>query len=183
MRIFLGIDFDANLKSRLALVQKGLRERTSKGSFTRPENFHLTVRFLGEQDEALVQLLQTEMMAAAEAVPPFELVLSGSGMFTKRSGAIPWLGVEKNAGLEELYQSVTAALERCGIPAEERGYTPHLTLGRNVRFQSASGDSFLTMPIPILKQEVRELTLFWSHQVDGVLTYTPIARFPLKAVE
>lgn len=183
MRIFLGIDFDEGLKARLALVQRGLQERAKKGSFTRPENFHLTVRFLGEQDEEVVEQIQREMIETVADVPAFELVLSGAGMFSKRSGVIPWLGVERSAGLDHLYAAVSAALERCGIPPEERAYTPHLTFGRNVRFQSATGDSFLNMPVPALRQEVRELTLFWSHQVDDTLTYTPLARFPLKGIE
>lgn len=179
MRIFIGINFDETLKSRLATVQKGLKERTAKGTFTRPDNFHLTLRFLGEREEEVVACIQREVAAAVAQVPAFKLELSGTGLFSKRSGAIPWLGVAANPELERVYQAVTQALERCGIPPEDRPYTPHLTFGRNVRFQSGSGESFLHFPIPPLRQEVRRITLFQSHQVDGVLTYTPIADYPL----
>jgi 2'-5' RNA ligase len=125
IRLFVGIPFPAEIRQRLALLSGGI----PGARWTAPDNFHLTVRFIGEVDGGLYDDV-VDALGQVRA-PGFDLVLGGIDQFGKRDKArVLWIGVEKNPALIHLHDRVESALVRAGLEPEGRKYSPHVTLAR-----------------------------------------------------
>lgn len=125
IRLFAAIPLPEATVERLARLQGGLPGTR----WVRPENMHITLRFIGEVDEGTAQDVDAAL-AAIEA-KPFTVTLSGLGSFGKghRTHTL-WVGVEKNPALHALRDKAESAIVRTGLPPEERKYSPHVTLAR-----------------------------------------------------
>lgn len=175
MRLFLGIELPPAWRRALARGADALQRAGVQGRFTLPENYHLTLVFLGEtqrQEDAEAALRQT-------GGSPFPLRSAPPGCFPRKGGDIWWLGVEPTPGLLAAQRRLEAALRASGFSPEERPYRPHITLARKVR--SPAGLEPLNTPglFPPLEFQVNRLTLFSSQRVDGVLRYLPLHRVKL----
>lgn len=97
--------------------------------WTELNDFHLTVRFIGEVDHST--FCELGQMLAEIVLPPFELELVGLGQFPPR-GALRqlWVGVAPNAGLERLRRRVERCVLEVGVAPERRKFQPHVTLAR-----------------------------------------------------
>jgi RNA 2',3'-cyclic 3'-phosphodiesterase len=125
LRLFVGIGFPPELKLRLSLLCTGL----PGAKWVDPDNFHLTLRFIGETGEDVA----ADIDAALSRVKarPFTVQLAGIGLFA--SGERPrtlWVGVERRPELTALRDKVEQALIRTGLPPEPRKFAPHVTLAR-----------------------------------------------------
>ena len=125
IRLFVALAVPAALKAQLALLAGGV----PGAKWVPPENYHVTLRFIGEVEPWRAQEVD-EALAAVRA-RPFELSLRGLGTFEK-GGRIStlWVGVEKTEGLAHLQGKVETALQRAGLEPERRRFAPHLTLAR-----------------------------------------------------
>ena len=93
-----------------------------------PENLHLTLCFLGEQPE---DVLEDVHHALAELRSPgFMLTLSGVGAFGGAKPRNVWAGVQPQESLDHLQRKVETAIRWAGVSLEARRFTPHVTLGR-----------------------------------------------------
>lgn len=173
MRLFAGLELPAAWRRSLAAAAAQLERAGVRGRFTRPENFHLTLVFLGETCRAPAAAAALEGVS----VPPFPLRTAAPGRFAKRGGDVWWLGAEPHPGLLEAQRQLEAALRAAGFALEERPFRPHITLARQVR--SPAGPEQAAPFLPPLACTVRRLTLFSSERVDGILRYLPIYRRPL----
>jgi 2'-5' RNA ligase len=95
-----------------------------------PEQFHLTLRFLGEVEQGTFYEIGEALTGVSHA--PFELALKGLGQFPPRGAPHTlWVGVEDPAGaLVSLRRRIERVLEEAGLEPERRKFTPHVTLGR-----------------------------------------------------
>ncbi len=121
LRLFVGIGLPPELKLKLSLLAAGV----PGAKWTDPGNYHLTIRFIGEVDEA--QAADIDAALARIRAPSFELTLATVGHFGLRS---LFVGVERNPALQHLHDKVESALIRIGIEPEERRYAPHVALAR-----------------------------------------------------
>lgn len=133
MRLFLAIPLSEEIRTNLAAVQERLRGAGAEVKWVEPENFHLTVAFLGDQDDSLRPDLENIGERLAEETPAFRIRAAGGSAFPKR-GPAPlktlWVGVAE--GAEEWKALVRRAepwLTPFGVP-REGGLQPHITLGR-----------------------------------------------------
>jgi 2'-5' RNA ligase len=125
LRLFVGIGFPPELKLRLSLLCTGV----PGAKWVDPDNFHLTLRFIGETDGAAA----ADIDAALSRLKArrFTLQLAGIGLFA--SGDRPrtlWVGIERHPELTALRDKVEQALIRTGLPPEPRKFAPHVTLAR-----------------------------------------------------
>jgi 2'-5' RNA ligase len=113
-----------------------LRERREKlpVKWVRPENIHLSLKFLGEVDDAREPALREALQRAAgtRSEPrPLALQITGFGVFPDyHRPHVLWAGVAPDPGLELLQHAVEQAFAPLGFPTEARAFRPHVTLGR-----------------------------------------------------
>jgi 2'-5' RNA ligase len=104
--------------------------------WVRPENIHLSLKFLGEVDDAREPELRAALRQAAGAGEPRPLTvqISGFGVFPDyHHPHVVWAGVTPDPGLELLQHAVEQAFAPLGFPTEARAFRPHITLGRAAR--------------------------------------------------
>lgn len=131
MRLFIAVDLDAAVRDRLGIVVETLRTAAPRVRWTPPDHIHFTVKFLGEQPEALVAPLADALRSVASEHRAMPVVLGGLGAFPNlRRPRIVWMGVRDPNRLELLQHDVELACERLGVPVDGRPFRPHLTLGR-----------------------------------------------------
>lgn len=120
------------LRDALGHLQADLRAAGGPVSWVKPENIHLTLKFLGEVPPAREGPVREAMAEAAAGVPPFTLRAGGCGAFPgERNPRVLWVGLR--AGGPEaaaLAARVEAACAARGFPPESRPFRGHLTLGR-----------------------------------------------------
>lgn len=182
MRIFIGIPFSEETKKELKKVQKKVTEKSATGRFADWDNFHLTIKFIGEIDEGKLPEIKEVVERVTREERPFTLVLQGFDAFRKGSTCIPWLGVgEGKETLEKLQENMETALEEIGYPKESRPFRPHMTFGRKVQLslsdQSALQEALSRVKIRI---EVTSVAIMESTRKNGKLVYPIVKEFPLK---
>ena len=101
-------------------------------SWVAPENLHVTVKFLGNVDEARVQSVIDALRTAVRGHAPFDLEVGGLGAFPSATRArVLWAGlIGGTTPLGALAASVEDALAQLGFPREDRPFSPHITLAR-----------------------------------------------------
>ncbi len=101
-------------------------------SWVAPENFHVTVKFLGSIDDSRVQSVIDALHTAVRGHTPFDLEVGGLGAFPSATRArVLWAGLVGGAApLGALAASIEEALAGLGFPREDRAFSPHITLGR-----------------------------------------------------
>lgn len=176
MRLFLAIELSDAVKNQLCAAMDTLRANARSGNFTRRENLHLTLVFLGEQTQ--LDAIKAAMEEAAGK--SFSLTVSGAGRFRREGGDIWWCGVEKSPALTALYTSLCAALRERGFLMEAREYRPHLTLGRQVLMRPDFDKKAFAASIPAAAMEVKAMSLMQSVRINGRLIYKCLYRTMLK---
>ena len=175
MRLFLAILPNPPVRRALEAVQKNLLAQGAKGRFSRPENLHLTLAFLGELPHAALPRIQRCM---EEAVIPGPAVLSFEtlGFFHRRDGNVCYISAAPSPWLLRLQKQLAGALDKARISYDPKPFRPHLTLGRNIKFPPGAPTP-VQYPVPDLP--VSSIALMESHRVNGVLTYTLRHQVPL----
>ena len=101
-------------------------------SWVAPENFHVTVKFLGSVEDTRVQSVIDALHTAVQGHAPFDLEVGGLGAFPSATRArVLWAGITGGIDpLAALAASVEDALAGLGFPREDRAFSPHITLAR-----------------------------------------------------
>lgn len=149
------------------------------GRLVPPQNWHFTLRFLGNTDPRMRDALVAEL-AGERLGPAFSICFGGLGAFPRAKRArIIWLGVEEGAKkLISVAESVERVVRRAGFAPEERPFKPHLTLSRIEPTRSVA--DVLTAQAPVdVEMPVTELALVRSELGKGPAQYSTIERFPL----
>jgi 2'-5' RNA ligase len=188
IRTFIAIELTAECRESLAGVQKRLIPAGKGVKWVRPEAIHLTLKFLGNIDEAQVEPVSEAMAQAAASCPPLRLRLKGVGAFPGVSRPrVVWVGVVGDTQpLGALQRDLEARLARLGFEPEARAFSPHLTVGRVRDFPSSGrGKSPLAEAIVALSGleleefEAGELILFRSELRPGGAVYTRLRQAAL----
>lgn len=124
MRLFAAILLPEDIRRELGRLAGGL----PGARWSPEENYHLTLRFIGEVDSGFAEELAEALSRVGGE--PFQLAVRSLGSF---GGARPrqvWAGIDRSAPLTALRRKTESALERAGLPREERKFVPHITLAR-----------------------------------------------------
>jgi 2'-5' RNA ligase len=170
IRLFIAINFNEEVIDKIFRIQSKLKRYAVKGNFTRKENFHLTLVFIGETDNlAAVKGVMDRISA-----DPFTITIAGLGKFKRRGGDIYWLGIDRTKELTDLYSQISSELYSLGFDIEKREYKPHLTLGREVILQRNFDEKTFSEKLSPISMEVSRISLMKSERINGKLTYTEI---------
>jgi 2'-5' RNA ligase len=131
MRLFVALNLPKKERERIHRAAKRLRGEDLPVRWLEPDDFHVTLKFLGEVGRERVPAIEEVMTRVAASTKTFSTKLSGFGAFpTIRRPRVIWLGVVANPELRCLKQDVEWTLGDIGFEAETRAFHPHVTLGR-----------------------------------------------------
>jgi 2'-5' RNA ligase len=133
LRTFIALDVEKPVRDRLIAMQERLARAGSPVKWVEPDNLHLTLLFLGEVDYRDSPELCRAVAACCVDFGPFPMTVEGVGCFpNSRRPRVLWAGVGDGADeVKVLHDALEPPLLELGCyRREERGYTPHITLGR-----------------------------------------------------
>ena len=132
LRTFIAVEVDSALRSALAEIQQQLRPYAPDVKWVETENLHLTLKFLGDVDEAAMGDVVNAVERCAASSPAFVLNVVGCGAFPnlRNPRVIVAHGREPTDALADLHRTLEAALADLGFKRERRAFKPHLTIGR-----------------------------------------------------
>lgn len=128
MRLFVGIPVEGDGRKVITRATADCRARFPKVRWVRPEQLHLTLRFLGEVDDHALDEVMSWFSRAVEGFRLARLEVGHPGMFPTRNGGVVWLEVGPGESLLDLAGRLSGTV--AGLEAEKRPTVPHLTLAR-----------------------------------------------------
>ena len=185
MRTFIAIEFEEEVKQYLYKVQEIAKTGCKNGNFTPKENFHLTLRFIGEADFDDVERLKEAIFETGKQSKPFSFTLNQLGFFERGEKKIMWFGIDKSIPLYQLYNRMEKNLARQGFSRNKQDLSPHITLAREVTLFTQP--SVLQKKIPIENKivQVNKVSLMKSTREGRKMVYEPIYQidFPNSSKE
>lgn len=184
----MAVDLPEEVRQALARLQGGLRSHDlSDLRWVRPQGIHLTLKFLGETPAGRVTAITKALADATRGQRPFRLALGALGTFGgRRRPRVLWLDITGDIErVRELQAAVEEALVDVGFPAEERDFSPHLTLARvSQPGRPGTGERIAqaleSVTSPRAEFDVREVVLMRSTLQPGGAVYERLAEFPLE---
>jgi len=173
MRLFIAINFDQETKDKLLQVQNSLK-KLGRGNFSREENLHLTLAFLGEVPEDQLE----DVKAAMDQVkfPPMELTFHDVGYFVsgrEKPSQLWKISLKYSRKLEKVHDELIASLRKAGFSPDAKSFKPHVTLARELHVKDWDKTELLPEPF---ETAADHMSLMLSERVDGKLTYTELYR-------
>jgi RNA 2',3'-cyclic 3'-phosphodiesterase len=194
MRIFIALDIDEVIRERIQRFMEGVRGFAPDARWVRPESLHVTLKFIGEKPAPSVEAIKKALPALQ--CEPFDLSFRGYGFFpTSKSARVFWVGIEAGPQLALLAKKIDDATFALGIPKEDHGFSPHLTLARGGARSGAPGwrkedagnknfqllqSKLSGMPVPDFgTMTAREFFLYESKLMRGGSQYTKLKQFSM----
>jgi len=186
MRLFIALDIPEDVRERLREYVERVRIYAPEARWARLESLHVTLKFIGEVNDAKVQEIKDALTRVKGE--PFQVDFKEVGFFPNpRSARVFWAGVSSIDALSQLASAVEESAEKAGVAREKRPYHAHLTLARapeagasrhcfrllQERLSSETPPQFGTMT-------AQEFFLYQSQIMRGGARYTKLQRFPLQ---
>jgi len=189
VRLFAALEIPAAVGDNLAALIKEFRELSSQVAdkrprWVRPENLHVTLKFIGEVAEAKLEGIGAAL-STVQTDAQLELRFHGLGFFPNENRpTVLWTGLDASTSLQTLAGDIDGALATQGIAKEKRAFVPHLTLARfdspglheklRVAIQKNSGRDFGSF-------QAREFHLIESRLKPLGAEYTTLHSFRIGA--
>jgi 2'-5' RNA ligase len=188
MRLFIAVEMNRAIEAVAREVIDDLRARAArlapraKITWAAPERMHVTVRFIGEADETIARAITSALGPTIDA-PVFDVTVEGVGAFPAKGPLrVFWAGLsDGRSGLLEVERAVSQRLETL-VAAEDRPYSPHLTLAR---VKDPAGLSRARLLDGLTEKHfgtvhVDAITLFESRLSPKAATHVPLQRTALR---
>ena len=140
-RLFIAIPTSDEIHQLVNKISLDLSVLKNSIRFVKPENVHITLKFLGETEESLVPGIVEAIRSVSSSVEPFVWQCEGTGVFPgMNKPRLLWIGI--SLGVEQIKRLgsiIDDALFKTGISKEEKNFTAHLTIGR-VKYNKIEND-------------------------------------------
>lgn len=177
MRLFIAALLPDDVKAALGGYIASLRKVTEGVKWEREEKLHVTLKFLGETDEAVAEAVSFVAGAAAGNYAHFEMSTGNLGGFPSlERPRILYAGLSGSDGLSALQNDIDEGLEPHGFGRETRTFVPHVTIGR------VNGRMRTTGPLPVpekVRFTISEISVVRSVPGRTGSAYTPLDTFTL----
>lgn len=132
MRTFIAIELPQHITAALGNIQETLKSSKLNIRWVRPENIHLTLKFLGDILPEAVDPISRALSESVRGYDPISLSAKGSGAFPGiKNPRVIWVGLSGQVPrLKTLQQTLAENLAALGFEKEKRAFKGHLTLGR-----------------------------------------------------
>jgi len=192
MRLFVALDLDPDIRTRIAQFMDGVRGFAPDARWVSAESLHITLKFVGEWPTERLEELKRAL--AGVRGQPAEITFSGTGFFpAPKSARVFWIGIQAGPELASLAAAIDTVTSALNIESEKRAFAPHLTLartgsGRPQRMSSDRGNASFkrlqeklpAMPAPAFgTMSPREFFLYESKLSPKGAQYTKLQSFPL----
>lgn len=184
MRSFISIELPEKVRSDLSEVEKRLKKTKADFRWVKPDNIHLTLKFLGEIKEESIGEIINVMRRACSHCNSFNLELEGVGLFPNlKYPRVLWVGIKDNPLLTDLQTKIEDGMVSLGFKKDNKKFKAHLTLGR---FRSSTGKEDLMEAIEPHKKNsfgltnVKYISLMKSDLSPFGARYTTVSEVPLK---
>lgn len=170
MRTFIAIGLPQKIIDTLSKLQLGLKDTGADVKWVEPENIHLTMKFLGEIDEGTKEKVVDIIRKVAAQNPAFTAAISTFGAFPKIDyPRVIWAGLGRGDNeSKKIAKEIEQELEKIGIPAEDRAFTSHITLGR---VRSSKNRSKLVQELKELESELNPRLAGLEFEVNAISLY------------
>ena len=186
MRLFVAINLPRPIRENLALDMNRLRQIAPSVRWIRPDNLHITVRFLGTVAPARVEDITRGLGNAVRERNGFRIAIHGLGAFPSlKNPRVLWSGIRPNHQLTELQRAVEREMQNIGFPGEARPFHPHVTLARvdrplpEAEAAALRADSMCAE----MNVDVATIDLMESRSTTSGAEYTLIRTVPLGTSE
>ncbi|WP_227396578.1 RNA 2',3'-cyclic phosphodiesterase [Jeotgalibacillus aurantiacus] len=171
---FLAVSLTQPAEEHLALQQEQWKKIYAFKKWTHPEDFHLTLSFLGSADSSFLEQFKTCLQEKLPVHHSFEVEVREVGTFGHSlKPRILWAGPEASDSLEQLYEDVQLCLEEAGRKRENRPFRPHITVAKKWDHQEPIALKQDLLPFIL---EVKDIVLYQifpekTPKYKGVWTY------------
>ncbi len=186
MRLFVALEISPEVRETLSALIGELRALGPGARWVRPENLHVTLKFIGEAPSEKLPAIRVGL-AQARPTGSISMEFTGLGFFPhERSPRVFWVGIRPGEALARLAGEIDGCLASLGIPRERRAFSPHLTLARfpeprrQEKLQAATRDRASQSFGTVL---AREFFLFQSELRPEGARHTKVGSFPLQIAE
>ncbi len=177
-RLFTGLEIPDPIIQRLALLRGGL----PGARWIPPENYHLTLRFVGDVDGPTAQSLADALTEDSRA--PFRVNLARMDVFGGRQPRALIVGIGANPGMARLQADHEHAVRGAGLPPAERKFVPHVTLARLRRVRARAAADYLAQRGGDLAEDffAERFVLFSARDSVGGGPYVVEQAYPLTGI-
>lgn len=177
--VFLAISLPPQVRQALHEQSRHIRGKLPYRTWPHPEDYHITLVFLGSADFGQIAELKQTVAPAVKRCSPFNIALNGIGTFGKKQQPrVLWAGVSAGRQLYDLQREVVRACRSAGFHPDERPYKPHITLAKKWTGQSTLDRTILTRRPANVSWSVRDIVLYRIHPGKQP-KYEPLKIFPL----
>jgi len=125
------ISLDVGAFPKLLQLENEIRKSGAIVKLVEPENVHITLKFLGDTDEALIDSIEEIMKESVKESEPFDIKLNGAGVFPDRKYIrILWIGIKNGENIGKIAKKINEQISGLGFEKEKREFSAHLTFGR-----------------------------------------------------
>jgi 2'-5' RNA ligase len=177
-RLFTAIEIPANVGQMLSFLRGGL----PGARWIDPENYHITLRFIGDIDASVANDVASMLDGVNRA--PFELRLDGLAAFGGRKPRSVYANVAPSQALMDLQSEIERLMQRVGLAPEGRKFTPHVTLARLRDSSSRQVADYLTERASFRSApfSLERFVLYSSRDSVGGGPYVVEEAYPLVAM-
>jgi RNA 2',3'-cyclic 3'-phosphodiesterase len=185
-RVFCAIDLPRDLRERLMVHINCVRDAVpdARASWSRVDNIHLTLKFLGNITIPQVEKLSEAASRSVKGLSPFKIVVEQTGVFPKHGQPrVLWIGVNDLSGkLGELQARLENEAGKEGFEKDDRPFHPHLTVARlrQPRHARMLGAEHRQLEFEPAEIAVSELLVIRSELSSEGSKYTVVSRHPLS---
>ena len=186
LRAFIAIELDPKVQAALGQIQKELKDVGADVKWVKPDNIHLTLKFLGDVSLEELDSIKGAMQTTLQPIKSFSMALTHLGAFPKvENPQIIWVGAtaDKNS-IKSITESLEENLKGIGFEKEKRDFEPHITLGRmrssDNKFALSKKIKNFQFPAGAPHQLVNQIALFKSTLTPQGPIYETLAKINLK---
>ncbi|ASA78620.1 RNA 2',3'-cyclic phosphodiesterase [Thermococcus sp. 5-4] len=130
MRAFIAIEVNDEVRDNLLKAQERIGSKSAKIKFVERENFHVTLKFLGEIDEATAEEVKRALEEIAKKHKKHRARVKGIGVFPNPNYVrVIWAGIENDEGINAIAKDVEREMRRLGFK-KDKDFVAHITIGR-----------------------------------------------------
>jgi 2'-5' RNA ligase len=188
MRLFIAIAVPPNVRRKIACAQDQLRRHSSSGAicWSRPEQFHATLKFLGDVSPDRIETLEKSVSHICNGCPALKLAAHGIGFFpSAQKPSVIWVGTNDDSGqLAELHRLLEEAVRPFTPKVKAEKFTGHITLGRFEQGHHSAIKNLLKCATALRQRHfgdwvARKVKIVRSELTSAGVIYTPLTSFSL----